>query len=178
MSNPSASDESPPARPPWWRRVLTGWVLPLLGFAVLFVVIGQLRGPALDGPAPAFALQDLEGQTVSLADLRGKPVVLNFWATWCGPCKVEIPSFQRFAANNPDVHVVGIVADGPAPKVARFAQDAGMTYPIVMGTRAVQRDYGVSSYPTTVILDANGEVVSTHTGMMFRPQLWWATRGL
>ena len=121
---------------------------------------------------------DTDGTEIDLTKYAGKTILLNFWATWCGPCKVEMPSFNRFAANHPELHVIGIVADGPQPKVQRFIDDAGVTYPILMGDRDVFTEYGVGTYPTTVFLDAEGQVVSAHTGVMFRPQLWWATRGL
>jgi cytochrome c biogenesis protein CcmG/thiol:disulfide interchange protein DsbE len=168
----------PKKKPPLWRRILRNWVLPLGAVLVLMMVVGRLRAPSLPDIAPGFTLRGLDGEIVTLEQLRGKPVVLNFWATWCGPCKVEMPSFNRFAANHPELHVIGIVADGPVPKVQHFIDNAGMTYPILIGDRAVFTEYGVDTYPTTVFLDADGRVVSAHTGLMFQPQLWWATRGL
>ena len=89
------TDEAPTAKR-WWRHGLEwiGW------FALMVVVIhgvGALRAPSLPEQAPDFRLRDLDGQEVRLSDFRGQTVVLNFWATWCGPCRVEAPSFSPMA---------------------------------------------------------------------------------
>lgn len=167
-------DPTPPPPRPWWRHALEwgGWLV--LG-VILLQVVGSLRAPDLPDAAPDFALPDLHGQTVSLSDLRGQTVVLNFWATWCGPCRVEIPSFSAFADANPDITVLGIAADGPVPKLRKSATELGITYPVLVGDRDVLARYGVTTFPTTVVVGPDGEVRAAHTGMMFRPQLAWAT---
>lgn len=107
-----------------------------------------------------------------LSDYQGKPVVLNFWAPWCPPCRAEIPAFAAFAEANPDVAVLGIGVDaGPPDKLPRAAARFGITYPVYPSTDALARTYGVSALPTTVVLDAKGEVVRVHTGMMSAEQL-------
>lgn len=145
-------------------------VVALLGLAV----VGRLRAPDLPERAPAFALPDLDGGTVRLEALRGRPVVLNFWATWCPPCRVEIPAFSRLAARRPDVAVLGIAADGTPETLRAAATELGATYPILRGTPAVFAAYGVTTYPTTVVLDAEGRVVHAHTGLMLDPHLSFA----
>jgi thiol-disulfide isomerase/thioredoxin len=162
----------------WKARLLhvgRDWVLPILGILVLMQVFGWLRAPALPEEAPPFVLKDLSGAEVALADYEGKTVVLNFWATWCGPCRIEAPSFSRFASANPDIVVLGIAADGPAPKLKAAAKDLGITYTVLQGDRATLEAYGIDTFPTTVVVGPDGEVVTAHTGLMFRPQLWWAT---
>lgn len=176
--DPSPADSNATPHRPWWRRVLFEWVVPLLGVALVVHAVGWLRAPDLPEAAPPFTLKSLDGEEISLASLAGRPVVLNFWATWCAPCRVEIPSFSRYARNHPDVVVLGIVADGPASKVRRVAADLGVDYPVLLGDRATLAAYGVQVFPTTVIVDRDGRVSTAHTGLMLGPQLTWATWGL
>ena len=138
------------------------------------VVAGYLRAPALPDQAPDFALRDLAGEEVALSSLRGRTVVLNFWATWCGPCRLEAPTFASFADAHPEIAVLGIVADGPPGKVRAVSRDLGITYPVLAGDAATFAAYGVDTYPTTVVVAADGSVRWAHTGLMFRPQLAWA----
>ncbi len=170
------TDETKPT--PWRARLLhigRVWILPILGILLAMQVVGWLRAPSLPEEAPQFVLRDLSGADVSLADLRGRTVVLNFWATWCGPCRVEAPSLSSFAAAHPDIVVLGIAADGPAPKLKAAAKDLGITYQILQGDRATLEAYQIETFPTTIVVGPDGAVVSAHTGLMFRPQLWWAT---
>ncbi len=145
------------------------------GLMVLLPLVGWLRAPSLPDQAPAFALQTLGGETVSLDAFRGQTVVLNFWATWCGPCRAEIPAFNRFATDHPDVPVLGIVQDGPASKVRHFAGQHGMTYEVLMGDPQVFQDYQVSMYPTTVIVGPDGGIEHAHAGIMYGAYLRWLT---
>lgn len=172
------ADAAPPSR----RIRLLQIGRELLIFAALAVlaigVAGQLRGPDLPPRAPDFALPDLDGRVVRLADFAGRPVVLNFWATWCMPCRVEAPSFVAFARANPHIPVLGVAVDGTVEAVAKTAAEWGLDYPIVRADRATLAAYGVDVYPTTVVIDAEGRVADTHAGLMLRPHLWWSTRGL
>ncbi len=173
-----ADDDLDLADDPPTRRVL-GWARDLVLVAFLGVLgmvgFGWARAPSLPDEAPPFTLSDLDGQPLSLEDLRGRTVVLNFWATWCGPCRVEAPTFSAFAEAHPDVAVIGVVADGPPAKVRKVASDLGITYPVVMGDRAVFEAYGVDTYPTTVVVTADGGVRWAHTGIMLRPHLAWVS---
>lgn len=169
-------DEAEGDSRPLWRRVAVEWVLPILAVIVLWQAVGWLRAPDLPDQAPPFALATIDGQRVDLASLRGRTVVLNFWATWCGPCRIEAPSFASFAANNPDVTVIGLAEDADEAKVRKTAKDLGLTYPIVLADPALLAAYGVTTYPTTVIVGPDGSIRTAHTGMLFRPQLWALTR--
>lgn len=118
--------------------------------------------------APDFTLQLTNGDTVSLSDYRGKPVVLNFWATWCPPCRAEIPHFQSASINyNGQVSILG-VNDGEAPATVReFVNDYNMTYPVLMDTSsAVSIQYRVNALPTTVFIDAEGVIQELFTGII------------
>jgi cytochrome c biogenesis protein CcmG/thiol:disulfide interchange protein DsbE len=124
----------------------------------------------LSGAAPAFTLVDVNGKSVSLADFKGKVVILDFWATWCPPCKREIPDFIKLQSEygSKGVQIVGIALDQPG-KVEAFVKDNGMNYPVLMGTNEVAASYGgVEAIPTTFIIDKSGKIVTKYEG--FRPK--------
>lgn len=174
LTDPDLEEDGP--ADPWWKRLLTVWILPLAGFVVLWFVLGWLRAPSLPEQAPAFRLPSVDGQTVALSDYRGRTVVLNFWATWCGPCRIEGPSFASFAQDHPEITVLGLASDTDAAKVRKAGKDMGLTYPLVMADAATLHAYGVNTFPTTVIIGPEGEVRHAHTGMLFGPQLWALTQ--
>jgi thiol-disulfide isomerase/thioredoxin len=163
-----------------WSRYGVG-ALKALGAVLLAIVamqvVGWLRAPALPDLAPDFTLRDLDGESVQLSALRGQPVVVNFWATWCGPCRIEAPAFSRFANAHPEFAVLGVAADGPASKLRKSAEEIGIDYRVLQGDRATLRAYGVDTFPTTVVVASDGRVHASHTGMLLDPQLWWLTRG-
>ncbi len=175
--DPDLDDDLPPPRT--WRDRLRNTLrdVAILGAVVLFgmPIVAWLRGPELPEQAPAFTLSDVDGNLVSLSDYEGQTVVLNFWATWCGPCRLEAPVFAEFAASHPDVPVLGLAVDGPPQKVRRVAEEIGMDFRVVMADRAVVDAYDVSVYPTTVVVGPDGDVRWSHAGIMFRPHLAWAT---
>jgi peroxiredoxin len=121
--------------------------------------------------APDFALEDLNGRVYRLGDLRGRVVVLNFFATWCGPCRQEIPDFVRLhqTFKEKGLEIIGVSLDFEADAVLRrFIQQYGISYPIVLGTRKVVLDYGgIEGIPTTVVIDQHGAISDYFVG--FRP---------
>jgi len=122
------------------------------------------------GAAPAFTLTGLDGRPVSLSDFRGKVVVLDFWATWCPPCKREIPDFIDLQKEygSKDLQIVGIALDEP-DKVQAFARQNGMNYPVLLGTDDVAMRYGgIEGIPTTFVIDKSGKIVAKFEG--FRPR--------
>jgi peroxiredoxin len=119
--------------------------------------------------APEFALKDADGKTVHLADYKGKVVLLDFWATWCAPCKVEIPWFMEFEQQLKDrgFAVVGVSMDEDGWSVVKpYLQEMKINYRILMGTEQVGAIYGgVESLPTTFLIDRQGKIASVHIGL-------------
>jgi peroxiredoxin len=121
-------------------------------------------------PAPDFSLKDVNGREVKLSDYKGKVVLLNFWATWCGPCKIEIPWFidfeQRFKDRGFAVLGVSMDEDG-WESVKPYLEGRKVNYRVVIGNDEVADQYGgVSSLPTSFILDQTGRIASVHVGLV------------
>lgn len=120
--------------------------------------------------APDFTLTDLTGREVKLSDLKGQVVIVDFWATWCGPCRFETPWLVelRDRYHKQGVEVIGIsLDDGDVDAVKEFAKEFKISYPLVMGTQRVTEDYGpISAVPTMFIVDRQGLVRVRHEGMM------------
>ena len=125
--------------------------------------------PLTSHAAPDFKLEDLNGRMYSLADLRGHVVVLNFFATWCVPCRQEIPEFVRLHKKFRDrkLEIIGVSLDPDGNAVLPpFIMHYGITYPIVLGTREVVLDYGgIQGIPTTFIIDEDGTISDYFVGM-------------
>lgn len=121
-------------------------------------------------PAPEFALKDEYGRTVRLSDYRDRVVLLNFWATWCGPCRIEIPWFMEFERKHKDkgFAVVGIAMDEEGWEVVKpFAAEMQVNYRILLGAGAVADLYGgVDSLPTSFLIDRQGKIAAVHIGLV------------
>lgn len=128
---------------------------------------------AMDAPAPDFELVALNGESIRLEDLRGQPVLINFWATWCAPCQLEMPAFQdRYEQHAGALRVLAVNFDEPRADVQAFADDLGLTFDVLLDPGGeVQRLYQVRGYPTTVLVDADGVVRVLHIGLMTENQL-------
>jgi cytochrome c biogenesis protein CcmG/thiol:disulfide interchange protein DsbE len=142
-------------------------------------VRAQIPGSA-QGVAPAFVLPEIGGGQVSLADLRGKVILLNFWATWCPPCRREIPDFislqGQYGAQG--LQIVGIGTDEPE-KVRAYAQENGMNYPVLFGTDDVALKYGgIDAIPTTFLIDRQGRIVTKYVGLRSRAEFEQAIKKL
>ncbi|MBS1826983.1 MAG: TlpA family protein disulfide reductase [Acidobacteria bacterium] len=120
--------------------------------------------------APSFTLKDATGRTVQLADYKGKVVLLNFWATWCGPCKIEIPWFIDFEQRYKDrgFAVLGVSMDEDGWETVKpYLEAKKVNYRVVIGTDEVADLYGgVSSLPTSFVIDRQGKIASTHVGLV------------
>ncbi len=132
----------------------------------------SLKAAAKRRPAPDFTLKDVNGQNVKLSDFKGKVVLLNFWATWCGPCKIEIPWFMDFEQRFKDrgFAVVGVSMDDEGWEVVKpFLERLKVNYRVVIGTEEVSQAYGgVESLPTTLMIDRDGRIASVHVGLVSR----------
>lgn len=158
-------------------RYARDWALSIAVAVVVFLGIGYLRPkPELPDAAPDFTLKTLDGETVTLSELRGQTVVLNFWADWCGPCRQEIPAFSSFARENPEVPILGVAVDSNPQRVAAMRQELDIPYALMMGDRGTVSKYDIDTLPTTVIVGPDGGVKSVHVGMMMGWQLEMATR--
>jgi len=152
-------------------------MLLVLGFKLARSKQGIAAGAAQmkTGAAPDFALQSIDGKTIRLSDYRGKAVVLNFWATWCGPCKIEMPWFvdlqKQYGAAG--LQFLGVAMDDASTKeIAEFAQSMGVNYPILLGKEAVGEAYGgVQFLPETFFIDRSGKVVDRAFGLKGRGEI-------
>ena len=131
-------------------------------------LVGDVRGVT----APNFDLATLDGRRVKLSDFRGKAVLLNFWATWCSPCKVEMPWFvdlqNKYGSDG--LVILGIAMDdSEASKIAEFASEMGVNYPVLLGTDKVSEDYGnVEFLPTSFYINREGRIVGKGEGLLGR----------
>jgi cytochrome c biogenesis protein CcmG/thiol:disulfide interchange protein DsbE len=163
---------------------MTNWIK-LAVLAVAAVVVVQLfvqrSQPALDAgsPAPPLALPDLEGRKVDLAGLKGRVVAVNFWATWCGPCQVEIPELAEVWTDHRDrcFELLGVAEESAREDVLRMAPR--IPYPILLDERAEALSaWRVAGYPRTYLVDAEGNVRRVFQGAVSKRQLEEAMRPL
>lgn len=126
-------------------------------------------------------MEGLEGETFSMADLRGRVTLVNYWATWCGPCRQEIPDLVKLQERYGDqLQVIGVSTDeGDLANVRAFAQEFDMNYPVVMATPEINKQFpGVFALPTSFVLDTESRIVQTHVGLINPAVLEQETRYL
>lgn len=165
---------------------ILGGVLVLIVAAIgIFQALGEdetdTGGPSsldiatIGEPAPDFSMQTFSGETFTLSEHRGQVVVMNFWGSWCEPCKREMPAFQNYWENAPDdVMFVGVGSKrDPLDKATAFAEEYGVTYPIGRDTEGgtvaagqISKDYNISFYPMTYIIDPDGNISALVIGEM------------
>lgn len=133
---------------------------------------GSARGQLVGSLAPDFDLPTLDGKNLKLSDLRGKAVLLNFWATYCGPCKIEMPWFVELQKEyGPQgFQIIGVAMDDASTEeIAKFAKQMGVNYPVLIGKDSVADSYGgVSVLPTTFFIDRDGKLFAREFGLQSR----------
>lgn len=170
--------------------IITAGLLIGAGLAVLFYFgLGLGRGvndqsevvegadlqesPSVDSAAPEFELLDLNTEKFSLSEMRGKIIVLNFWATWCEPCKLEMPFFEQLhTSGQSDLEIWGINFDEPPQQVEYFVKELNLSFPILLDPGGkIQELYRVRGYPTTFVVDKAGVIRFHHIGLITEQQL-------
>ena len=164
------------------RNPLALVVVAVVAAAMLYFGFHMARrsGPVLppitkSGPAPDFTLQSLDGSSMRLSDLRGKAVLLNFWATWCSPCKIEMPWFielqKQYGAQG--LQIVGVAMDDSSKEdIAKFAKDMGVNYPVLLGKEEVGEAYGgVPALPETFFIGRDGKIVDKIIGLKGKAEI-------
>jgi cytochrome c biogenesis protein CcmG/thiol:disulfide interchange protein DsbE len=131
--------------------------------------VSPLIPPSSRKPAPAFSLPDASGHPLSLSSLHGHVVLLNFWATWCHGCQIEIPWFIEFQKKyaEKDVTIIGIAMDDDGWSVVKsWIREKGVNYPIVIGNAQLGSEYGLLGMPLTVLIDREGRIADVRSGMI------------
>ena len=162
------------------RNPLVLFFIAAIVAAMLFAGIRATRNNRANAPvagelignvAPDFQLQTLDGKSMKLSDLRGKAVLLNFWATYCGPCKVEMPWFVELQKEyGPQgFQIIGVANDDASnEEIAKFAKEMQINYPILIGKDAVSDTYKISVLPTSFFVDRDGKLIAREFGLQSR----------
>ena len=159
----------------WWTGLAQDWGIAIGIVLGVLLVWSWLRPETPSaGPAPNFVAARLDGSEFKLADATEPVVVLNFWATWCGPCRAEIPEFSAFHDENPDIGMYGIsIDDGISPERLRAtAKKLGISYEVLSDAAGKAADaYQVQGVPQTFVLDAKRDIRGVATGATTRARL-------
>jgi peroxiredoxin len=143
----------------------------LLG-SLLAIGVGNAQQSLINRPAPPFALTDLHGARIDLAQYKGKVVLLNFWATWCAPCRVEMPQFVAWQNQYPGLGIIGVSIDDSEAPVPPFVDRMRLNYPVVMGNAKLGDLYGgVYGVPVTFLIDRRGIVRARFDGGSQTPHI-------
>jgi peroxiredoxin len=135
--------------------------------------VNLLVSASVGASAPDFELQNLTNETYALSEMRGKIVVLNFWATWCEPCKIEMPFFEDLhSTGRTDLDIWAINFDEPPQQVQNFVEEYKLSFPILLDPGGLVQDlYRVRGYPTTFVVDEGGIIRFHHIGLITEEQL-------
>jgi thiol-disulfide isomerase/thioredoxin len=165
--HPASNDVSAGRRPAAWIALAAAVVAACAYFAVASRR-SHVHHEHIERPlAPAFSLVDLSGAPLELARLRGKVVIIDFWATWCGPCRDEAPRLVELQKGlGPDgLQLVGISMDDDAAPVRKFVREHNVNYPVAIGDAALGKRYGtVLGLPVKILVDRDGRMAARHSG--------------
>ena len=148
-------------------------ILPVILAAVLLVTgcsaSSELSATQFGEPAPDFQLQNLDGERVSLSELRGRPVMLNFWATWCSPCRAEMPYIQEiyegWTGKPPSVVILAVNVGESTSTAKSFMQNNNLSFPVLLDIKQdVARKYKITAIPTTLFIDKDGIIREKKVG--------------
>jgi cytochrome c biogenesis protein CcmG/thiol:disulfide interchange protein DsbE len=148
----------------------------LLGGLILWIIRAQPENPQfsmnplprIGSAIPAFELSDLEGKKKSNLDFQGRPVIINFWATWCGPCKLEMPILQKIRQEyDGKISLVAVNFEEPRETVKQFLTQNKIEVPVLLDeTGSMANSYGIHAFPVTYFIDAKGVIKSMHIGQL------------
>jgi peroxiredoxin len=162
----------------WALRAIAGGLLAVIAPAWFLSAEAAQVGGCDAEAEPAnlnFTMKDMSGQDVALSSYKGTVILLNFWATWCGPCRIEIPGFVELYKKyeSQGLVVLGLSVDDPVSKLRTFAEELKMDYPILIGDGRddVKNAFPLLGLPTTFIIGRDGTICSKHTGLALQEQL-------
>jgi thiol-disulfide isomerase/thioredoxin len=141
----------------------------ILGLAVAWALEGRSETAVAGKPAPDFTVELLDGEAFSLADHvenDGRPMVLNLWASWCAPCREEIPELSAFSDANPDIAVVGVAVEDVLADAQTLAAELEPSYPLAFGDESFERSYPNLGLPVTYFIDDEGTVTDVFNGIL------------
>ena len=151
------------------RMILLGIVL-----AAIVVAFSPTRALGQDTKAPQLELRDLDGRVVRLGDYHGKVVLINFWATWCPPCRAEMPDLVRLQREHrkQGLQIIGITyPPEKKARVRRFARSIKVNYPIILGTRQIKARFSSDeTLPLTIVIDRDGKITDIISGILLREE--------
>ncbi|MBC8389595.1 MAG: TlpA family protein disulfide reductase [Actinobacteria bacterium] len=144
----------------------------LMTLTVFIIIITFFIFTGCKSTSGDFTLMDLDGNEISLSDFNGKILILNFWATWCPPCREEIPNFVEVynEYESKDVQFIG-VSNEDISTLKSFVEDYDISYPILIDDANIMGKWGISAIPTTFVFDKNGQIIFKNVGMMTGEQL-------